>query len=566
MFANHQKISFLVFIFGLIISITIGNPAIFLNDEYISGNQLNHLVDSGDPFYGYDKYPGGAYGPARDNILLYTLALPIFSLPSYYVLNFFGEYFFIFILFVWFFLVVILAFLVTSWFPRYAQWKGIPWTYGVIICSVLLFVLNLFLVKKESLIYHGEIAAIVFTNHILFALYCALAFLIFSRVFKSDWWGLFGLFAVICCSSALFWSGNAKDHMATFFFVALAAYFFVLFILQDSHLHLISSFLSVGLLAWVRPELGFGVCIGMVISAVLVSLSKGVRQTLLSIVCSGAVLFGALPLFINNYAATGNPLISVWMQRAPSFSAVVTTQFTVKSQSMMSVVQDILRIFFDPVNAFSAGIFQVSPISFFAIICLILVVYCITRKTECKISGNDYRIILFLTILAGSVFLVYLRSMYILVNDQGITPDMRYIAPIYLPLLILGLYSFKIAGFSVRDIKITIETLILLTLINLPIMFAVLQVFWATSWADQALVQMWITYLFLVAAVIVFLLFVAKKVKETWLPYSLSTVMVSSLLWELIVDFRFVGMMLGGYNFWLPMMRWIRHIVIVIFT
>jgi len=562
----RHKLFILIAVFAFFISITMGFPSLYINDELISANQLNHLLNGGDLFHGFDRFTQPFYAASHQNILCYTLALPVFAYPAYHLLNLFQDSFGLFIILLWFLLLVMLAICTEWWFPRYARWKGIPWTYGLIGSAIVLLILNLLLYKPEPFSDFGEIAALVFTSHIFFALYCGLVFLIVSRIFKSDWWGVFGVAAVICCSSALFWSGNAKDHIATFFFVALAAYFFVLFILEGSHLHLVSSFLSVGLLAWVRPELGFGVCIGMVISTVLVSLSKGLRQTLLSLVCSGAVLFGALPLFINNYAATGNPLLPLMVRNAPSFVGVATSRFTVKSQSMGGVLQDIFGVFFNPVYSKSAAIFQVSPLSFFAVISLIMVVYCIIRKRECGISGNDYRIILFLATLAASIFLVYLRSMYILVDDQGITPDMRYIATIYLPLIILGLYSFKVAGFPVRDIKIMLETLVLLTLTSLPVMFAVLQVFWVVSMADQLLMQMVITYLFLTAAVLIFVLFVAKKVKGIWFAYSLSTVMVSSLLWELIVDFRFVGMMYGGYNFWLPMMRWIRHIVIVIFT
>jgi len=560
------KFYYLIIIFALFISIMIGLPSLYINDELISANQLHHLLIGGDLFRGYDRFPLVLYSDARNDILCYTLALPVFAYPVYHLLSLFQDYFCLFIIILWFLLMVGIAVCTEWWFPRYARWQGIPWTYGLIGSAVVLLVLNLLLYKPESFSDYGEIAALVFTSHLFFALYCGLVFLIVSRIFKSGWWGLFGFSAVICCSSALFWSGNAKDHIATFFFIALAAYFFVLFIMDGSHLHLISSFLSVGLLAWVRPELGFGVCIGMVISAVLISLSKGVRQTLLSAACSGAVLFGALPLFINNYAATGNPLLPLMVRNAPSFAGVATMQYTVKSQSIMHFGEDFFRVFFNPINAKSAGIFQVSPLSFFAIICLVMVAYCIIRKRECDISGNDYHIILFLIILAGSIFLVYLRSIHGLVVSQGIVPDMRYIAPIYLPLIILGLYSFKVAGFSVRDIKNTLEMLVLLTLTALPLMFFILQIFWVLSMEDQLLVQMVITYLFLAATVVIFVLFVAKKVKGIWLAYSLSSVMVSSLLWELIVDFRFVGMMYGGYNFWLPMMRWIRHIVIVIFT
>jgi len=36
-------------------------------------------------------------------------------------------------------------------------------------------------------------------------------------------------------------------------------------------------------------------------------------------------------------------------------------------------------------------------------------------------------------------------------NDPGIVPDMRYLSPAYLPMLIIGVYALKYAGLDADD-------------------------------------------------------------------------------------------------------------------
>ncbi len=61
-----QKLTLLLIIFCiiLILSISFGYPGIYLNDEWISANQLNHLIDGKNLLYGY---AGGCNPPSQHN-------------------------------------------------------------------------------------------------------------------------------------------------------------------------------------------------------------------------------------------------------------------------------------------------------------------------------------------------------------------------------------------------------------------------------------------------------------------------------------------------------------------
>ncbi|MCK8519890.1 hypothetical protein, partial [Methanoculleus sp. 7T] len=172
----------------VLVACTVGYPALFLTDEWISADQLNHLVTGTDPLFGYEPYGGGGYAESHHNVLCYTLALPIVSLPMYSLFSLFGDDFRLFVIILWSALLLVLLLMVEFWYPQYARWRGIPWTYAAIISWGVLFVLNMALyrpfwfvrgVHPYDLSVYPEVAAIVFTNGVAFALFGVLAFLLF---------------------------------------------------------------------------------------------------------------------------------------------------------------------------------------------------------------------------------------------------------------------------------------------------------------------------------------------------------------------------------------------------
>ena len=116
-----QKLTLLLIIFCIvfILSISFCYPRIYINDEWISANQLNHLMEGKNLLYGYEPYGEPAYAEAHRDILCYTLALPIISIPAYLLFTGFGDHFRLFMNILWIGLIFLVLLLIHRHFPRY---------------------------------------------------------------------------------------------------------------------------------------------------------------------------------------------------------------------------------------------------------------------------------------------------------------------------------------------------------------------------------------------------------------------------------------------------------------
>ena len=103
--------------------------------------------------------------------------------------------------------------------------RGVRWIWPAIVFSFLLFLANIVWYYPFAFTAPDapkEVAALVFTNHILFALTGVILYHA-ARVIHSSgtWKGLFGMTVILASSSFLFWAGNAKDHVLVAFLFAL---------------------------------------------------------------------------------------------------------------------------------------------------------------------------------------------------------------------------------------------------------------------------------------------------------------------------------------------------------
>lgn len=572
--AFSRELALFVFIGILLLSLFFSYPHIFLTDEWITVDQLNHLVTGENPLYGYSPYGAADYAASHHNVLCYTLALPVVSLPAYYLFSLFGDDFRLVVILLWSTLLLALLLMIELWYPRFARWRGIPWTYAAIASWGILFVLNMALsrpfwfvrgVHPADVSVYPEVAAVVFTNGIAFALFGVVAFLIFREIFGSDRWGVFGLVAVICSSSYLFWSGNAKDHMLVALFFSLAAYFALLALVRDEPLHYVSAFIAAGWTAWARPEVGLALTLGLLAVAILASVGKGWKRCVLSAAASIAVLVGALPLFVNNYALSGAPLVLPWSAAWTGNSTIGTLML---QQYTLNLGQDVLLnlygILVDPWYDGAAGFFQVSPISFFALIGIGFAAYLLYTGSPLPLTARDRKAVLLFGILGLVVFIAYFRS-FGMASSPGIIPDMRYLSPAYLPLVGLGLITIRGAGFGEKEIGLTLKTLGWLCIVALPISYVALQATLGSYKFGQVTTLTVITYLFLAAASVLLISSALRKKSIAWFAYALAPVMVISLLWEFVVGFRFATLCWEGYHFWIPVVQYAWYIQYWIF-
>ncbi|MDV4343855.1 hypothetical protein HL657_11890 [Methanoculleus sp. YWC-01] len=573
-----KKILFITLLCSLL-SLTIGYPLLFLTDEWITSDQLNHLVTGDDLLFGYDPYGASDYAASHHDTLCYTLALPVASLPAYYLFSLFGDDFRLAVVMLWSALLLALLLMIEFWYPEYARWRGIPWTWAGIVSWGVLFVLNAALYRQFWFVrgvhpydvsVYPEVAAIVFTNSVAFALLAVVAFLIFREVLGSDRWGLFGLAATVCCSSYLFWSGNAKDHALVALLFAVALYCFTLYLSRENILYLVMSFIAVGWTAFARPELGPALAIGFFLFALAAAVGKGRREAGKVVLAAVGVPLGALPLLVNNWGLSGNPLVLPWTAGYAAASGkapqglwnTLLGHYTLRPDSLLT---GLYGAFFEPARAGAAAFFQVSPLSFFALLLAAAAGYALIRKRPAGISHRDTRLLAFFALAAVLVVLTYARSIPGMPASPGIVPDMRYLSPAYLPMLVIGVYAFKHAGMDADGVRESLKTLFWLAVIDLPLIFVVLQVIAGQSRGGQVTFITTLTYLLLTGAAVLYAAVLAKRASPRLLAYAVPVLMFFPLAWELVVDFRFATGCWEGYHFWIPVVQYIWYVQYAIF-
>jgi hypothetical protein len=577
------KQTVIVFILILAIPLAIGYPLIYLTDEWITADQLNHLVTGDDLLFGYEPYGASDYAASHHDTLCYTLALPIVSLPAYYLFSLFGDDFRLAVLLLWSALLLALLLMIEFWYPEYARFRGIPWTWAGIVSSGVLFVLNAALYRQFWFVrgvhpydvsVYPEVAAIVFTNSVAFALLAVVAFLIFREVLGSDRWGAFGLAATVCCSSYLFWSGNAKDHALVALLFAVALYCFTLYLMRENPLYLFGSFIAVGWTAFARPELGPALAIGFFLFGVAVSATKGRREVGKVVLAAVGVPLGALPLLVNNWGLSGSPLVLPWTagyaaaagkalpSGTESLWSTVIGHYIIRPESLLS---GLYGAFFEPVRPGSAAFFQVSPISFFALLLAGAAGYALIRRRPTGIDSRDARLLAFFALAAALVVLTYARSIPGMPASPGIIPDMRYLSPAYLPMLVIGVYALKHAGLDENGVKEALRTFFWLAVIDLPLIFIVLQVIAGQNPGDQVTFVTTLTCIFLAGTAVLYVAVLAKRASPRLLAYAVPVLMLFPLAWELVVDFRFATACWEGYHFWIPVVQYIWYIQYAIF-
>ena len=581
--ASLRSHSCSIFTIALLLALAAGYPLLYLTDEWITADQLNHLVTGDDLLYGYTPYGAADYAASHHDTLCYTLALPIVSLPAYYFFSLFGDGFRFAVVVLWSGLLLALLLMIEFWYPRYARFRGIPWTWAGIISWGVLFVLNAALyrpfwfvrgVQPGDVGVYPEVAAIVFTNSVAFALLALIAFLIFREVFGSDHFGVFGFVATVCCSSYLFWSGNAKDHALVALLFAVVLYCFTLYLSRKDPLYLFSSFIAVGWTAFARPELGPALAAGFFLFALAVAARKGRREAGQAILAVAGIPLGALPLFVNNLGLSGNPLILPW---TAGYAAARGKVLPSGSESLWSIIighytppagdllAGIYGVFIKPIRASSAAIFQVSPLSLFALLLAATVAYALIRRKPTGISARDAQILAFFALTAILVVLAYAHRLTGMPASPGIVPDMRYLSPIYLPMLVVGVYALKYAGLDGDGVKESLKTLFWLTVIDLPLIFITLQIIAGKDRTGQITFLMYLTYASFAVTAVLYAAVIARRASPRLLAYAVPVPMLFSLAWFMVVGFRFATSCWEGYHFWIPLVEQIWYLQYTIF-
>jgi hypothetical protein len=587
----NYKIHLLIFLSVFFIGITFAHPSLLLTDEWVTVNQLDqihagHQVIINEGKYG--TFENGTVSPyfiAKNNVLGYSLFLPLISIPAYSLLEMFGDFFVFFIICLWTLLLIVIGLLLNGFFRSYTYAGRWRWTTALICAAFVLLTLNFifylpfFVTGGESF---PEIMSIVFTNIFLFALLAVCIFEINLTIFRNTIFSAFGSCICIGSSSYLFWTTACKDHILTIFLFTFVILMLVKYQRTGTVWFLHAAFIATGILSWARPELALVVFGALCLYTGFTLINRegfAVKKTQITLILSPLfTLIGAIPFFINNYMITGNPLLvpfTLW-DKEPSInggSAAIAVQqnISVTFQPLLNIINastnfnsstflgDLYGIFLNPQSG-SLGVLIVTPL-FLAAVFLVPI---LILKKELPFSPDEKMFLGIAGLFTVAVFFTYVRGIHGLNASPGILPDIRYLSPIYLPLNIISLIILqKFRIFSGNEI----HTLLKMGLIGFfsalgsLILILLLYPFPDTMYAPIfTLLNGYTTILTLIVVAFFVISIIACKLYDASaaIPIFIFAILCSiPPVWQIDASFvmRAFASGLGGYSFWIPVVR-----------
>jgi hypothetical protein len=439
-----------IFTFTLItfLLLSIVGAGIFVDDEWASAQQLRQLSEGhqiiyNEGIYGYyENGEPGIYFDSRGNRFMYSMALPIASLPIYTFMKLVGEHFrFVFII-LWAILGLLL-------FPYLYITKRITKYYvNIGISVILLFTLiNIYLYKDLPIngkFIPSEVLAIVTTNILLFGLFSVILHKIIDILFDDNKLKLFTFITTLSCTSLIFWVGTCKDHILSMLIAILILYYLLKYEKDKSMTALSITLFLTGLLIWARIELGVGMLIGIGIYLLLFHYKNiFYNKWILSI----SLLAGTIPLWINNYIMTGSPFIHPFTMAIIEYNAYTSQDLILAIQIAIANEHPIVTMFhffLAPISG-SIGLLIIIPLAV-----IIIPAYILKRV---KLSQID--ILLFIIAIGSSIYYIVISGKY-MHADPGIMPDMRYFILFYtiITLFIISVVSKIIPNLQYKRMMI----------------------------------------------------------------------------------------------------------------
>lgn len=598
-------ICIVIFLLALFVIITITNPGLFTNDEWITVNQV-HQLDIGHQImvnegkYGTFGDTPGSYFASRNNILMYSVALPLASMPAMKLIDLVGDNFHLVLILLWAILPFLIALTISLSYPEYAKIGSVRITLIGVVAAFLLFVVNL--IDYLPFAYSApdapsEVAAVVFTDHLFFALTIVMIYLIARRIFDGRWTALFAALAGAACSSYLFWGANAKDHMATVAVFAIMLYFFVCYIRSWRFRDAVLGFFSIGILAWIRPEIGFSAffCFGLFFIAENILRIWQKRYTLRSgIIHISAIMFtaiGSIPFFINNMVISGNPLVPSFLLEDKIYSGstvvsvlpiapVTNTSYVVSTNPLIIIsdlfstlghyifsispnpLADLRGILFLP-DSGDIGFFFTVPIAFLALVLMLF--FLVRKKDEDPLFSRNKETVILLLIAGFSVFFAYMHNFQSLNESTGAGPDIRYLTPAYIPVVLLGIMALENTILMVHP-RILVKKICVYGIFLVPVILLITSLMdpgWITASNYFLFFNIVIPAEVLVIAALTIVYYCTGRQGDSLSDVFLPVLILTILSWQVMIAFIFAPYIkFNGYPFWIPGVDTIYHFFI----
>lgn len=430
MFKSKYVFTFILVTFVLL---SISGAGIFVDDEWTSAQQLRqlgqgHQIVTNEGGYGYyANGTSGNYFDYRFNKLMYTMALPITSLPVYELIKLSGDHFRIFYLTIWALLGILLL-------PFLTITKRITRKQSYLWISIILFLtlINIYLYKDFPVngeFIPTEVLAIVTTNIILFGCLAVVIHKIIDRLFDDNLQlKLFVFITTLSCNSLIFWSGTCKDHILSVLTGSLILYYMIKYEQTKSLNSLSAALFLTGLLTWIRVEFGAGMLAGIA-AYLLIYHYKTIMASKWSL--TFCLIIGSIPTFINNFIVTGSPFLHPFI--------VANYAIREKTIGMEAEIGKAMDVGWShPVESTFHLLFSPSSgaVALLVIIPLVLIIITAYIFKRSKLSQTD---ILLLFITFGSSLFYIINSAVWMHADIGILPDMRYFIFLYMSLTLFML-------------------------------------------------------------------------------------------------------------------------------
>lgn len=598
------RVHLFVLIIALFIGLTFSHPAMILNDEWVSLNQLNQLHAGHQVLVNEGKYgllengTMSRYFGKKSNLLGYSIALPLISLPSFWIIDIFSEHFPFLILYLWAFLAVLIILFMDVFFKRYTtigKWNLVPFLYSG---TFVLFFVNLFYYASFPISYSDafpEIMAIVFSNVVMFSLIAVMVYEINQCIFSEPIYSFFGVVVTLSCSSYILWMTFCKDHLLTAFLFTTVVLWVIEYQKARDYWYLTLAFIFTGLLAWARPELAFWVFLALCVYCgwILLSLwhNSSFKGNCLKILSAPFfTLIGSIPFFTNNFMVTGNPFLPAWILwdqdiiRVESTSAIsgniqnssfpIIQSISGLFSKMIiinpnTLISDFFGVLFYPQNH-SIGILLIVPL--FLITAIIISGLFIFGRVQ--FTSEDKRFIIPLLFLAGSVFFAYgIIALNSLNTSHGIVPDIRYLSPIYVPLNILGLIFLKKTNLLIRNPISALQKMLTFWIFILPLSLIVTYYSFFMSDTKSLFIdilgvpfQMILIIIYTICLIGIVLNLCLKNKKTPINDYLIPIACALPFVWQINVSFLIGSFSIyAHYSFWIPFIRIAHETLAIIF-
>ena len=593
---EHYKYHILVFLIALFIALSFAHPQFLVNDEWITANQLAQIHSGHQVLVNEGKFgvlldgTVTTYFKVKNNLLGYSIFLPLLSLPAFWVVDWMGNPFVYGILILWTLIPLCIGILLKYSMNDPRMLGHLRISSILFIGSFLLFFINLyyyisFPVSGKNAF--PEALAIVFTNTLFYALLAVLIYCILLEIFRDKTYSLFGTFVCLFGSSYLVWSSSMKDHMLVALLYGALLVSVVYYFKRHDRWFFPVSCIIIGLIAWARPELALPTFIGTVAFywftyGSIISPPKRLMDFIF-IICSPLfVLIGALPFFINNYFITGNPLLPTWavwpILNSQGVSSNNASSMSLASGSIIPVEKitqifisdyaihpntffnDLYGILLQPLNG-SIGVFTLTPLFLIALFLIPIII--LTEKSP--FSKEDKFLLFSMGLFSFLVFAAYLYQINGLNTSIGVTPDIRYLSPAYLSLNVFGLLIFK----KIPELAKNPRVLLKLLLPSLVILLPLILVFNTSYYPDPG--NSWpavfypLDYLASIMIYLLIFLFLLLHVSGVFFKKQnpclklliVLTILSIPFIWQVItsVNTCVYGRGLGGYTLWIPIVR-----------